>query len=96
MSDFNDETAKNSPFKCKVDTGSWQLYGTVGCHLCEIAESLLQQAQAVADIHWQHIDIVNLPEAQMLAVADKIPVLVTPTKTLYYPFSIMDILAINN
>lgn len=94
MSDFNDETAKNSPFKCKADTGSWQLYGTVGCHLCEIAESLLQQAQAVSDIRWHNIDIAALPEAQMLALADKIPVLVTPTRTLYYPFSIMDIMAL--
>ena len=67
---------------------------TLGCHLCEIAESLLRQAQAVADIRWQSIDIAELPEQEMLKFADKIPVLVTASKTLNYPFSIMDIMAL--
>ena len=73
---------------------SWQLYGTLGCHLCETAEQILQQAQAVIGITCQKIDIAELPDAQMLTLADKIPVLVTPARTLYYPFSIMDILAL--
>ncbi|MBP6341659.1 MAG: glutaredoxin family protein, partial [Moraxella sp.] len=42
-----------------ADPTTWRLYGTVGCHLCEIAESLLLQAQAVADIRWQSIDIAE-------------------------------------
>ena len=50
------------------------------------------KAQAVADIRWQSIDIAELPEQEMLKFADKIPVLVTAIKTLYYPFSIMDII----
>lgn len=72
----------------------WQLYGTLGCHLCDDAETLLKQAQAVADFTFEKIDIAELPEPQLLEFADKIPVLVTPVKTLYYPFSVMDILAL--
>lgn len=94
MNDFNAQNMTHPLNQGVTDGDIWQLYGTLGCHLCEIAESLLLQAQAVADICWQSIDIADLPEAQMLAFADKIPVLVTPTKTLYYPFSIMDILAL--
>ena len=72
----------------------WRLYGTLGCHLCDTAESLLQQAQAVADFSYQKVDIIDLPEPEMQALADKIPVLVTPTATLNYPFSLMDIIDI--
>lgn len=71
----------------------WQLYGTMGCHLCDIAEDLLRQAQAVADFEFVTVDIAELSEAQALQWADKIPVLITPTKTLYYPFSVLDIVA---
>ncbi len=72
----------------------WQLYGTLGCHLCEQAQTLLQQAQQVVDFSYIVIDITDLPETQMLLFSSKIPVLVTPTKTLYYPFSIMDIMSL--
>lgn len=78
----------------KMKNTPWQLYGTLGCHLCDTAENLLKQAQAVADFSYQKIDIADLPDTQMLELADKIPVLATSNKTLYYPFSIMDILAL--
>ena len=94
MSDFDTQNMTNIHEQIMADATTWRLYGTVGCHLCEIAESLLLQAQAVADIRWQSIDIAELPEQEMLEFADKIPVLVTATKTLYYPFSIMDIMAL--
>lgn len=71
----------------------WQLYGTLGCHLCETAKQILFQAQQVIDFDIEIIDIMDLPENQMQTLADKIPVLVTPKGTLYYPFSIMDIMA---
>lgn len=72
----------------------WLLYGTLGCHLCDTAENLLKQAQTVTDFRYQKVDIIDLPEADMLKLADKIPVLVTPKHTLYYPFSLMDIMAL--
>ena len=95
MSDFDTQNMTNIHEQIVADPTTWRLYGTVGCHLCEIAESLLLQAQAVADIRWQSIDIAELPEQEMLKFADKIPVLVTANKTLYYPFSIMDIMALS-
>lgn len=94
MSDLDTQNMTNIHEQIMADATTWRLYGTVGCHLCEIAESLLRQAQAVADIRWQPIDIAELPEQEMLKFADKIPVLVTATKTLNYPFSIMDIMAL--
>lgn len=74
----------------------WQLYGTLGCHLCDDAQMLLQQAQAVADFDFIKVDIAELDEKQMKDWATKIPVLVTPHRTLFYPFSIMDILTLTN
>ena len=95
MSDLDAQNITNPHNHMMADPTTWRLYGTLGCHLCEIAESLLLQAQAVADIRWQSIDIAELPEQEMLEFADKIPVLVTANKTLYYPFSIMDIMALS-
>lgn len=77
-----------------TNNNTWLLYGTLGCHLCENAETLLQQAQMVADFSYQKVDIADLPENEMLPLADKIPVLVTPNKIVYYPFSVLDILAL--
>ncbi|MFO1365492.1 MAG: glutaredoxin family protein [Moraxella osloensis] len=93
MSDFDAQNITNIHDHIMADPTTWA--DTVSRHLCEIAESLLRQAQAVADIRWQSIDIAELPEQEMLEFADKIPVLVTATKTLYYPFSIMDIMALS-
>ena len=50
----------------------------------------------VADFEWRYVDIIDLPEDEMLALATKIPVIQTPnfSQTLNYPFSVMDILAL--
>lgn len=77
-------------------TDNWHLYGTLGCHLCEQAENLLKQAQLVANFSYVKIDIMDLPDSQIQFFADKIPVLITPHQTLYYPFSLMDIMALAN
>ncbi|WP_019520399.1 glutaredoxin family protein [Faucicola boevrei] len=70
----------------------WRLYGTVGCHLCELATAELIHAQAVAEFEWEYVDIAEFDNPLAHAWADKIPVLVTPNRTLFYPFSVMDIL----
>ncbi|ELA08698.1 hypothetical protein MOMA_09071 [Moraxella macacae 0408225] len=71
----------------------WQLYGTVGCHLCELAIAELTKAQKIADITWEYVDIATFDNPLTHAWSDKIPVLVTQNHTLFYPFSVMDILA---
>ena len=48
----------------------WILYGTEGCHLCEEAEALLQQAGLVFDAH----DIID-DESTQQRYGLRIPVL---------------------
>ena len=76
----------------------WILYGTVGCRLCDDAKYLLNQAQMVADFEWRYVDIIDLPEDEMLALATKIPVIQTPnfSQTLNYPFFGDGYFGINN
>jgi hypothetical protein len=68
----------------------WWLLGTSGCHLCDIAEQLLTQFQAVQPISYQHVDIADFDESMMMEFATTIPVILTPSKRLNYPFSVLD------
>ena len=69
----------------------WWLLGTSGCHLCDIAEQLLTQFQAVQPINYQHVDIADFDEALMMEFATTIPVILTSSKRLNYPFSVLDL-----
>ena len=69
----------------------WWLLGTSGCHLCDIAEQLITQLQAVQRITYEHVDIADFSEPLMMDFATTIPVVLTPTKRLNYPFSVLDL-----
>ena len=69
----------------------WWLLGTSGCHLCDIAEQLLSQFQAVPPISYQHVDIAGFDASLMREFATTIPVILTPSKRLNYPFSVLDL-----
>ena len=69
----------------------WWLLGTTGCHLCDIAEQLLSQFQAVQPIRYQYVDIADFDEVLMMEFATTIPVILTPSKRLNYPFSVLDL-----
>ncbi|SNT70335.1 glutaredoxin family protein [Psychrobacter sp. LV10R520-6] len=69
----------------------WWLLGTSGCHLCTEAKYLLARFQAVQPITYQDVDIAEFGEPLMMAFATTIPVLLTPSKRLNYPFSVMDL-----
>ena len=69
----------------------WWLLGTSSCHLCDIAEQIISQFQAVQPITYETIDIANFNEPLMMEFATTIPVILTPTKRLNYPFSVMDL-----
>ncbi len=69
----------------------WWLLGTFGCHLCDVAEQLLSQFQAVQPISYQLVDIADFDEALMMEFATTIPVILTPSKRLNYPFSVLDL-----
>ena len=77
-----------------MDQPTWQLYSTLGCHLCERAEQLLQQFGDTRALHWYSIDIAELPEVQMLALAQQIPVLTTEHGRLTWPFSLVDLMQV--
>ncbi|MEC7119994.1 MAG: glutaredoxin family protein [Pseudomonadota bacterium] len=69
----------------------WRLYGTLGCHLCEQAEQLLQQFAETRALTWQHIDIAELPTEQMLELAHQIPIICRADTCLTWPFSLVDL-----
>lgn len=74
-----------------LDPTQWWLLGTSGCHLCDVAESILQQLQRVTPIQYQLLDIITLEDAMMSEFATLIPVIITPSARINYPFSILDL-----
>ena len=73
------------------DNPQWWLLGTSGCHLCDIAEQIIAQFQAVQPVTYQYVDIADFDEALMMEFATSIPVILTPSQQLNYPFSVMDL-----
>ncbi|WP_076539906.1 glutaredoxin family protein [Shewanella sp. UCD-KL21] len=64
-----------------TDSAGLILYHTDGCHLCEIAQALVEQL----GIDYQHIDICdNDTLASRYGIS--IPVLVMDEKELFWPF----------
>jgi glutaredoxin len=59
------------------------LYSTWGCHLCEHAEQLLQQANMAGQ--FRVVDIVD-DEAAFARYRVSIPVVCVGNKELYWPF----------
>ncbi|PNK61805.1 thioredoxin family protein [Psychrobacter sp. FDAARGOS_221] len=79
--------ASNTP----LDTQSWWLLGTAGCHLCNDAEQMLQLFKGVYPIDFQLVDIADFDEQLMTQFATLIPVVITPKKQLNFPFSLVDL-----
>lgn len=84
-------TAANPSLNTAENNNQWWLLGTSGCHLCDIAEQIINQFQAVQPISYQHVDIADFDETLMMEFATTIPVILTPSKRLDYPFSVMDL-----
>ena len=74
-----------------INLDEWWLLGTSGCHLCDVAEQLITQFQAVQPITYQHVDIADFDEPLMTEFATTIPVILTSSKRLNYPFSVLDL-----
>ncbi|GAA0310675.1 glutaredoxin family protein [Psychrobacter aestuarii] len=75
----------------KDAASDWWLLGTVGCHLCDHAAGALAQLAAVYPRTYTYVDIADFDEDLMLVFAEQIPVILTPTARLDYPFSVMDL-----
>ena len=83
--------AGNPQLSDSQNVDKWWLLGTSGCHLCDIAEQIMYQFQAVQPVTYENIDIADFDESLMMEFATSIPVILTPTKRLNYPFSVMDL-----
>jgi len=70
------------------------LYTTAGCHLCEHAEALLQQASGGRRLVWQSIDIAEQDEL-LERYGVRIPVLSDSASgdELDWPYSIRELIA---
>ncbi|STY93169.1 hypothetical protein [Moraxella bovis] len=73
-------------------TTDWYLLGTDGCHLCHTSHALLTQARAIHP-RMPAIHVLDLADSEELIdhLGTLIPILITPTRLLCYPFGIMDI-----
>ena len=59
--------------------------------MCDQAEEILRNLQAVYPISYQLVDIAEFDEFLMMTFATTIPVLITQNRRLNYPFSVMDL-----
>ena len=74
-----------------LNEADWWLLGTSGCHLCDQAQEMLRLFSGIYNVNYQSIDIADFDETLMLQFADKIPVLLTPSAGLCYPFTLADL-----
>lgn len=72
---------------------TWFLLGTVGCHLCDEAENTLRLFSNVTATAIKKVDIADFEEPFMMQFATIIPVVLTPTQQINYPFSVVDLMA---
>lgn len=77
-----------------INEQTWYLIGTDGCHLCQDAHtwmSFVLKTQPNPPT-LTRLEIMNTKDITLLDTLGKyIPILITPTKLLCYPFSVMDI-----
>ncbi|WP_288997796.1 glutaredoxin family protein [uncultured Psychrobacter sp.] len=83
--------AANPSLDTSENIDNWWLLGTTGCHLCDVAEQLMVRFQSVQPITYENVDIADFNEDLMMEFATTIPVILTPSKRLDYPFSVMDL-----
>ena len=71
---------------------SLTLYSTAGCHLCELAEELLREAQTQVNLQWQWTEIVDSKDL-MEHYAVRIPVVAEPVSgaEIGWPFDQSDL-----
>lgn len=87
---------ENPPLGSPENLAKWWLLGTSGCHLCNIAEQLMTQLQAVQRMTYRTVDIADFSEPLMMEFATTIPVVLTPSARLNYPFSVLDLQCLFN
>lgn len=74
-------------------TADWYLLGTDGCHLCHASHALLTQVRVIYP-HMPTVYVLELTGSDELIdhLGMLIPILITPTCLLCYPFGVMDVI----
>lgn len=69
------------------------LYGTSGCHLCELAQDLLEKAGRARELSWRQVDIAQ-DDVLVERYGESIPVLRDERdgRELQWPFSLLDLM----
>lgn len=68
------------------------LYGTQGCHLCDVAEGLMRQLAAARPLVWQGRDIAD-DDTLLARYGERIPVLARADGAeLAWPFTLPELL----
>lgn len=82
-----------SNFKIRAGN-NWYLIGTDGCHLCDVTKSIVEQASCLGSLPILHyLDLAEANDASLLvdSLGVMIPVILTPSRLLCYPFGVMDV-----
>ncbi len=81
------------------DEQAWYLLGTDGCHLCHEAQSIIETAATVY-AQMPTVCVLDLADAADERLVDllgrHIPILMTDSQLLCYPFGLMDIIPLTS
>lgn len=85
-------------FPTQPSPDDWCLIGTDGCHLCDHAKDIITQASLQTALpKLQQLDLADIKDSSSPLIDTfgvMIPILLTPTRLLCYPFGVMDVLAL--
>lgn len=95
LKNFHDKSISYQKISQSNPSHDWYLIGTDGCHLCENSHALLTQTQSIYRLPSVHVlDVMDSSDEMIDTVGKMIPLLLTPTALLCYPFGVMDIVAL--
>lgn len=85
-------------FPTQPNPDDWCLIDTDGCHLCDHAKDIIAQASLQTTLpKLQQLDLADIKDGNSPLIDTfgmMIPILLTPTRLLCYPFGVMDVLAL--
>lgn len=76
----------------ELDRGHWVILGTDCCTLCDVASSMLSSLQMARPVRITQIDVMELPPEIYTQYYFRIPVLITHTSELNWPFNLVELI----
>ncbi len=94
LSRFDVNSGSHHKICQSTPTQDWYLIGTDGCHLCHLSHTLLTQTKAIHPNmpNFYELDLMDADGELIEHLGSLIPILITPTALLCYPFGVMDII----